>query len=142
MARHSGLAYRGAPRRVIAARGFPPKRCHNAVRVSDVADLTEASFSTFVRTHRYAVIHFWAAWNRHDQTMREMLEGQVPPDLRSRVAFGRLDIDSLQHGDICKQHKILNLPFLAFYRDGLPVNTLTGLCAVDILIQHLSQLTS
>ena len=107
-----------------------------------VTDLTDASFSTFVRTHRFAVIHFWAAWNGSDKTMGEMLDGQVPPDLRSQIAFGRLDVDPPQHWDLCKQHNLVNVPSLAFYRDGLLVETLTGLREYPILAQHFRQLTS
>ena len=74
--------------------------------------------------------------------MGEMIEGQVPPELQSQIAFGRLDIDPPQHWDLCRQHNLVNVPFLAFYRDGRLVETLTGLREHHILAQHLRQLTS
>jgi hypothetical protein len=50
--------------------------------------------------------------------MKDLLARQIPPELYNVVAFGTLDVDSQEHHDICGQHKILNLPSLALYRDG------------------------
>ena len=33
-------------------------------------------------------------------------------------AYGRLDVDPPEHWGICRQHNVLNVPFLALYRDG------------------------
>ena len=58
------------------------------------------------------------------------------------VAFGRLDIDPSERWDICKQHNLRNVPFLAFYRDGVVVETVTGAREREVIIQHLRQLVS
>ena len=116
----------------------PPCFCHYL----GVTSLTNTSFTAFVRTRRFAVVHFWATWNGYDTKMKDMLERHVPLDLRNQVAFGRLDIDPPEHWDICRQHNLLNIPFLAFYREGVVVETLTGMCDREVLIQHLKQMVS
>ena len=73
------------------------------------------------------MIHFWAAWNtidkQNDGSPGAGSTGTTEPD-RIRQA----DVDQLPtHSDILKQHKILNLPFLAFYRDGLLVEIVIGM---------------
>jgi thioredoxin 1 len=108
----------------------------------EVTDLTNISFLAFVRTHRFAIIHFWAAWNGYDIKMREMLEEHVPLELRNQLAFGRFDVDPPEHWEICRQHNLLNIPFLALYRDGTLVETLTGAREQDVLIEHLRKLVS
>jgi thioredoxin-like negative regulator of GroEL len=102
--------------------------------------LTDTSFSQFVRGHRFALVHFWAVWNAYDLRMRALLESQIPSDLSDRVAFGTLDIDPAEHVELCKQHGVRNVPFLAFYRDGSLVRTLTGLRVPEVIVQHLREL--
>jgi hypothetical protein len=43
---------------------------------------------------------------------------QIPNDLADKIAFATFDVDQAGHGEICLEHKIRNIPFLAFYRDG------------------------
>jgi thioredoxin-like negative regulator of GroEL len=100
------------------------------------------SFSTFVNTHRFAVVHFWAIWNGYDREMKELLEEHVPLELRNQIAFGRLDVERSEHWEICRQHKVMNVPFLALYRDGTLAGTLTGMREERIIIEHLRRLVS
>jgi hypothetical protein len=66
------------------------------------------------------------AWNAYDRNLKRLLEQRVPEDLRNQIAFGTFDVDPAEHWEICRQHAVLNLPFLAFYRDGTCLETLTG----------------
>ena len=107
-----------------------------------MTDLTHESFPAFVSTHSFAVVHFWAAWNGYDLELRQWLEHGVPMDLLNQIAFGRLDIDPPEHWEICRQHKVLNVPVLAFYRDGAVVETFTGKRDKHFLIEHMRQLVA
>jgi len=95
-----------------------------------------------VSAHRFAIIHFWAVWNGYDVKMKGLLQEHVPLDLRNRIAFGRLDVDPPEHCDLCRQHNLLNIPFLALYRDGVVVETLTGMREPEVVVQHLTRLVS
>lgn len=92
--------------------------------------------------HRFAVIHFWAAWNGYYIKMKEMLDNNVPLELRNQIALGRLDVDPPEHWEICRQHHPVNVPFLALYREGRLADTLTGLHEQVVVIEHLRQLVS
>ena len=72
--------------------------------------------------------------------MRTIIESQIPWDLAEQVAFAKLDIDPQPHHEICLQHRILNVPFLAFYSDGSLFRTNTGLLMAEALIGHLRDL--
>jgi len=104
--------------------------------------LTHRSFSEFVRTHRFVLIHCWAAWNEYNFKMRAMLVECALLELQNQIAFAGLDVDPPEHWDICRQHNLLNLPFLAFYRDGVLVQTLTGLREREIVVQYMKQLVA
>jgi len=72
--------------------------------------------------------------------MRTLIESQISDDQCDRVAFAALDVDPEEHREICNRHKILNVPFLAFYRDGFLTRTTTGLLAKEIVLQFLKEL--
>jgi hypothetical protein len=102
-----------------------------------VTDLTHESFPAFVSRHHLVVVHFWAAWNGYDLEIKRCLEQRVPLDLCNRIAFGRLDVDPPEHWELCKQHQILNVPFLAFYRDGVFAEGLIGRHDDLVVVEHL-----
>ena len=90
--------------------------------------LTEQTFAEFVRAHRFVVIQFWAAWDRNlDQQMRRLLDLEVPAELREQIAFASVDVDAAVHYRLCREHGVINIPFLALYRDGSLVETVMGL---------------
>ena len=97
-----------------------------------MTDLTSASFVSFVEANRYAVVHFWAEWNGYDAKMKELLESRVPGDISKKIAFGRFDTGPAEHWATCREHRVLGVPFLAFYRDGKLVKTRAG-CARTML---------
>ena len=102
--------------------------------------LTHATLPEFVRIHKFALVHFWATWNGYDLQIRKIIESQIPSELSQRVAFGALDTDPPEHHEICRRHKILGLPFLAFYRNGSLFRTTTGLRTADSIIENLKEL--
>jgi thioredoxin-like negative regulator of GroEL len=104
--------------------------------------LTHETFDDFVRSHRHVVIHFWGPWNASDQLMKRLLETEIPAVLREQVAFASFDVDPPAHHAICRDHKVLNVPFLAFYRDGLLILSITGMQQAGIITERLRSLIS
>ena len=102
--------------------------------------LTSDTFAEFVRGHRFVVIHFWAAWNAVDDLMQRLLDSQISAELRDRVAFARFDIDPPAHHDLCRQLELSNVPFLAFYRDGSLIRTVTGMREPEVITEYLREL--
>ena len=105
-----------------------------------VAQLTGATFWEFVGGHRFVAVHFWAAWNGSDFIMKKLLGSQIPKDLCDLVALAELDIDAPAHQELCRKHNVLNVPFLAFYREGLLVSTVTGMQSPEVISERLREL--
>ena len=103
-------------------------------------ELTEATLEDFVQTNRYAVVHFWASWNGYDVRVKNILTSEIPEQVSKVVAVGRLDTEPVEHHDLCKRYEIRNLPFLAFYRDGSLIETVTGIGEPAEIIGHLQRL--
>ena len=85
--------------------------------------LTPTSFQDFTRANKFAIVHFWAIWNGHDAKMKDILQLQVPRELRGLIAFATFDTDPSEHHELCRQHQIRNLPNLELYRDNELVET-------------------
>ncbi len=102
--------------------------------------LTSDTFSEFIHEHRFVVIHFWASWNGDDHMMQRLLDSQLPEELRELVTFASFEIDPPAHHELCMQHDVLNVPFLAFYRDGSLIRTVTGLRASEVIADHVKEL--
>jgi thioredoxin-like negative regulator of GroEL len=95
----------------------------NATTPSVIPELTNDTFWQFVQTYRFVIIHFWAQWNGYDVEMLRLLQCQV----KSPINIARFEIDPPKHHDICRLHKVLNVPFLALYQDGLLIDSITGI---------------
>jgi hypothetical protein len=102
--------------------------------------LTSDTFSEFIGSHRFVIIHFWAAWNAADNLMQRSLESQIPTEFRELVTFARFNVDPPGHHALCRQHEVLNLPFIAFYRDGSLVRRVTGMRTPEVIIEYLQDL--
>jgi thiol-disulfide isomerase/thioredoxin len=102
--------------------------------------LNQETFLEFLIGHRFVVIHFWAPWNERDRLMERLL-ASLALDKASQVAFASLNIDLPEHIELARQHKVFDVPLLAFYRDGLLVRTTTGMHTRGALTKHLRELT-
>ena len=102
-----------------------------------ITALTHTTFGDFVRTHRFVVIHFWAIWNGYDVTMRKVIESAIPPEFHEQIHFATFDVDPPEHHEICREHRVMGPPFLAYYRDGNLVQTVIGLQKPEVMIQNL-----
>jgi thioredoxin-like negative regulator of GroEL len=100
-----------------------------------VTTLTDITFSDFVRENRLAIVYFWAVWNGYDAQMTQVLQRVIPAETRGAISVGIFDTDRPEHWAICRELKVLNLPFLAFYRDGSLIQTLVGFNEPHIMEQ-------
>ena len=101
--------------------------------------LSHETFLEFLIGHRFVVVHFWAPWNERDRLMERML-ASLASDKASQVAFASLNIDLPEHIELARQHKVFDVPLLAFYRDGLLIRTTTGMYSRGVLAKHLREL--
>ena len=102
--------------------------------------LNQETFLEFLVSNRFVVVHFWAPWNERDRLMERLL-ASLASDKASQVAFASLNIDMPEHIELARQHKVFDVPLLAFYRDGLLIRTTTGMHTRGVLARHLRELT-
>ena len=72
--------------------------------------------------------------------MKKLIESQIPDDLAELVAFASFNTDPPEHHELCKQHRLVSLPCLEYYRDGSLVRTTIGLLTAAVITQYLREL--
>ncbi len=105
------------------------------------SELTSESFAGFVARNRFAVVHFYAVWNGYDRQMRTMIAEDLPAEISDVVAFAALNVDDPVNLELCKQHKIRNIPWLEFYSSGELRLTHMHLPSLDVFRSYLRDLT-
>jgi len=96
--------------------------------MADVTRLMAGTYAAFIAAHRFAAVLFDApAWNvsyRFDTAERFARAAAAMSD---RAAFGFVDVDGPSEADLCRAVPILNVPTVAYYRDGVNVAGLVGI---------------
>ena len=79
-------------------------------------------------------------WYGYDVQMKHLIDSDIPAEMAEVVAFASFATEPPEHHEICNRHRVLNLPFLAFYRDGSLLHSVTGSRPVEVINQYLKEL--
>lgn len=86
-----------------------------------------------------AVVHFGARWNSFDRTMLRTLV-ELEPEFSGKVKFGFIDIDENATIEVLRQIDLVNVPTLAYFKNGENVLTRTGMRPMDDIRQQIQSL--
>lgn len=90
---------------------------------SKVRNLSHREHRDLLAAGGVTLIDYWAEWCQPCHAMTPILE-QVQEDYRGRVTVAKVDVH--EHQEIADELGISSLPTLIFYRDGVPMNRLSG----------------
>src|SRR5262249_22305232 len=114
-------------------------RGNNTDRKMEAALVSPEMYLDFIKSKPVAVIHFWASWNRYDDEMKARLN-QIDATFSDQIAVGYVDIDQEQMWELAKELKVLNLPALAYYKNGEHIETTIGLSTKEQIEANLKNL--
>jgi thioredoxin-like negative regulator of GroEL len=86
--------------------------------------LTQADIASFLAEKPVAAIHFDANWDGKYRAVTRSAMADAEQVLAECVNFGEIDCDS--EPELAKSIPILNVPSVAYYRDGRLVGALIG----------------
>jgi thioredoxin 1 len=105
----------------------------------EVISVSLESYSAFIKSRPVAVIHFWAVWNEYDEEMKPRLK-QIAASFKEPIAIGSINTDLEEMWGLTKELKVLNLPALAYYKNGQHIETEIGLYSkeyIDIKLKNI-----
>ncbi len=87
-----------------------------------VAHLDSKTFDDFIKSHKIAVIDFWAEWCAPCIMLSPIIE-DLAKDY-PQVGFGKVNSDENQ--DIAARYGVMSLPTVLFFKNGEPVDEVIG----------------
>lgn len=85
------------------------------------------------------VIHFWAEWNNYDTILKKILK-ELAIEFEEKVKFCSLNIDKEQFGDFLRSLPLLNIPTLAYFKNGNKIAFEVGLRKKEELQDKIKQI--
>lgn len=87
-----------------------------------IAHLDSNTFDNFIKSHKVAVIDFWAEWCAPCIILAPIIE-ELAKDY-PQVGFGKVNSDENQ--DIAARYGVMSLPTVIFFKNGEPVDEVIG----------------
>jgi thioredoxin 1 len=86
-------------------------------------DLTDATFTKFVKDNPMVVVDVWAPWCGPCRFVSPVVE-EIARDYAGRISFGKLNVD--QNRRIAAQYGIMSIPTLLVFKNGQLVDRIIG----------------
>jgi thioredoxin 1 len=86
-------------------------------------DLTDTTFTNFVKENAVAVVDCWAPWCGPCRLVSPVIE-ELARDYAGRVAFGKLNVD--QNPILANKYGIMSIPTLLVFKNGILIDRIIG----------------
>ena len=86
-------------------------------------DLTDATFTRFVKENAMAVVDMWAPWCGPCRLVSPVVE-ELARDYSGKISFGKLNVD--QNRKIATQYGIMSIPTILVFKNGRLVDQIVG----------------
>jgi thioredoxin 1 len=104
--------------------------------VSKPKAITDDAFeSEVVQAEKPVLVDFWAEWCSPCKMIAPILD-EIAAERADDLAVRKLDVDSNPHTPI--QFGVLGIPTLILFKDGEPVERITGYLSKDRFLERLT----
>lgn len=96
-------------------------------------------FEFLITNNPFVFIHFWAEWNYHDVTARDILS-ELDLELNDKIAFASLDTDQKHLWDLIKNVGVKGIPAFAYFKNGEKITVEIGLKTKEGFLQRIEEI--
>jgi thioredoxin-like negative regulator of GroEL len=100
-------------------------------------NLNENQYDEAIKAPGSVLIHFWASWNKRDDTLSTTLSDMEHTGKFADIDVFKYCVDVPEAQSRCRNMGILSLPFLAYYEDGKLVRTRIGNSDASIISEFI-----
>lgn len=90
---------------------------------NEPAEVTDSTFTDFIRSHTLAVIDCWAPWCFPCRIVSPILE-EMARDYAGKIFFGKLNVD--ENRWTAMQYQTLGIPTILVFKNGKLVDRIVG----------------
>ncbi len=91
--------------------------------MTNVQEVTDQSFPSFVQGDQSVLIDFWAAWCGPCKMLSPIVE-ELASDLKGKLKAGKLNVDD--NPQTASQYGIMSIPTLLVFKRGAVVRQIVG----------------
>ncbi len=103
---------------------------------SSPINVTDPEFSNTISKYPLVLVDFWATWCQPCRMMAPILDS-VAQDMQGKVVIAKLDVDRNQR--TAGEFNVKGIPTLLVFRDGQPVERITGVISRKTLIDLIGR---
>lgn len=85
----------------------------------------------------YALVDFWAVWCRPCKMMAPVLDA-ASEIFDGKVAFHKVNVDEVP--ELAAKFEIMSIPNMIVFKDGKPIDAITGYNPIDTFKEKLSSI--
>jgi len=102
---------------------------------TDLRTLTDATFAAALTEALPLVVDFWAEWCPPCGPMARTL-AELAPEFTGRLRIAKINAD--ENPETMRAYRVLSMPTLLFFTNGVLTNSLVGLRPKSVLRQALT----
>jgi len=99
-------------------------------------DLTDATFTEFVKENVMAVIDVWAPWCGPCRFVSPVVE-EIARDYIGKIAFGKLNVDT--NRGVAAQYGIMSIPNMLVFKNGELIDQIVGAMPREMLEPRITR---
>ena len=99
--------------------------------MDNIFDLNSDNFDEYIKKGN-VIVDFAASWCNPCVIMEPHLK-EASKELRGRVKFGKVDVDS--ENELAMRFQVMSIPTTIFFKNGEQVNRHTGAMSKDLIIE-------
>ena len=101
---------------------------------NNTLDITDANFSNMIQNSNPVLVDFWAPWCGPCRTMSPIIE-ELATAYKGKADIYKLNIDD--NAQTTAAYHVRSIPTLIIFKDGQPVDRMTGVQAKSALTEKL-----
>ena len=111
---------------ILFKKNIKKEKKHDKINIkypNHIKILDKNNFNDFINKYNYVIVDFWAPWCAPCKTMSTKLR-RLSVLFKEKIAFGKINIS--QNQDISEEYKILSIPHIIFFKNGIKIFSIVG----------------
>ncbi|AOA02561.1 thioredoxin family protein [Carnobacterium maltaromaticum] len=104
-----------------------------------ITNLTQDNFQTEI-SNGLTLVDFWGEWCSSCQRLSAVLTSVAPLFSDDQIKMAKLNVN--QNKQIAEAYQIMSIPTMVLFKNGEPIEKITGYLPREVLIDYLNNRTS